>query len=294
MTEPQTLNIQLNPNGVAAPTQRAVIIASRVVGTCLRALANDDLSLPEMKGGYMGYKFGGLDMTENEWRETHQNWVLSKGFQDLARGVRETLEEAIFYLGMIKKKSGMTTMEQIEADMATIRAHAARLQFPQLLSEVNMGLIEPMTFDVEFMSLQKARNCLEHRGGLVGDRDVDPATNMLTLSFPRLQTFYMSGEEQIEVIPGEAIDSHDPDNPFGKDETVSIYVKRVTRSREYFLGDPVVITASDFFEIAMACQLFACDVAAKLPTIAPTPPENSIPHSLPAARGAPPPSARPV
>lgn len=266
MTKPQALQITLNPNGVAQPAQRVVIIASQVVGTALRALAKDDLSPPDMQGGHWGYQFNGLEMTDAERRETYQNWILSKGFQDLARGVRETLEEAAFYLAMIGREPGMTTLAKVEADMAAIRAAAAKLQFPKLLEDVNAGLSEPMAFDAEFLSLQKVRNCLEHRGGRVGERDVDESGSM-TLSFPRLRAFYHRGDAEIEIMPGEAIDTHDRGNPFGKGKEVPIYMNRVTRTRTYALNEPVVISASDFYEIAMACQLFASDVAAKLPTI---------------------------
>lgn len=277
MLEAQTLHIELNPNGVAAPAQRAVAVASQVVGICLRGLANDDLSPPEMRGEFMGYKFDGLEMSDEERRETFQNWLLSKGFQDLARGVRETLEEAVFYLAMVKRERGMTTLAEVEADMAAIRTDAGKPPFPKLLAEVNAGLTEPMAFDAEFLSLQKARNCLEHRGGRVGSRDVDAATGFMTLSFPRLRTFYRRGDGEVELTPGAVIDTHEPDNPFGKGEEVQIFLNRVTRSREYALGEPVVITASDFYEIAMACQLFASDVAAKLPTLPPT--GSQIAHS---------------
>lgn len=269
MSELPRLEVTLDPNGVAAPAQRAVIIASQVVGICLRGLANDDLSPPEMQGGFIGYKFDGLEMGDDERRATYQNWLLSKGFQDLARGVRETLEEAVLYLTMMKRNPGMTTLAEVEADMAAIRANAAKPPFPKLLEEVNAGLTEPMAFDAEFLSLQKARNCLEHRGGRVGSRDVDAETGTMTLSFPRLRTFYHRGDEEIELAPGEVIDTHKPDNPFEKGEGVQIYMNRVTRSREYALGEPVVIAASDFYEIAMACQLFASDVAAKLPILPP-------------------------
>lgn len=266
MTKPQALQITLNPNGVAEPAQRVVIIASQVVGTALRALANDDLSPPDMQGGHWGYQFNGLEMTDAERRETYQNWILAKGFQDLARGVRETLEEAAFYLAMIKCEPGMTTLAKVEADMAGIRAAAAKLQFPKLLEDVNAGLTEPMAFDAEFLSLQKVRNCLEHRGGRVGVRDVDESGSM-TISFPRLRAFYRRGAAEVEIAPGEVIDTHDSNNPFGKGEDVPIYINRVTRTRTYALDEPIVISASDFYEIAMACQLFASDVAAKLPTM---------------------------
>ncbi|WP_053240021.1 hypothetical protein [Pleomorphomonas koreensis] len=266
MSEPPALQITLNPNGVAAPAQRTVIIATQVVATALRALANDDLSPPEMQGGPLGYQFTGLEMSDEERRVTFQNWILGKGFQDLARGIRETLEEAVFYLAMIKREPNLTMLAEIEAEIAAIRATAAKLVFPKLLEDVNAGLTAPMVFDAEFLSLQKARNCLEHRGGRVGARDVDD-TGTMTLSFPRLRMFYRRGDAEIELLPGEVIDTRESDTPFGKGEDVPIYIHRVTRSRTYALDEPVVILASDFFEIAMACHLFASDVAAKLPIL---------------------------
>jgi hypothetical protein len=263
------VQITLNPNGVAQPAQRAVVISTNVIGTCLRALANDNLWIPDMQGDPMGYQFQGLEMSDEELRETYQNWLLHKGIQDLARGARETLEEAIFYLEMVKMKSGCTTWGQVEEHMAAIRAGAARPTFPKLLEEVNAGLTEPMAFEAEFLSLQNVRNCLEHRGGRVGMRDVDATTNTMSLRFPRLRLFYLRGDEEVELEPGQVIDTHSEDNPFGKGEGVQILMNRVMRTREYALGELVVITVSDFYEIAMACQLFASNVAAKLPTLPP-------------------------
>jgi hypothetical protein len=46
-------------------------------------------------------------------------------------------------------------------------------------------------------------------------------------------------------------------------------MQRVTRSREYALNEPVIITQRDFYEIAMACFIFASDLAQKLPSNAP-------------------------
>jgi hypothetical protein len=229
-------------------------------------LDKDDCAEQEAWGEPWGYRFKGLDIPSDERREAFKNWVLAKGFQDLARGIRETLEEALFFIKMLEHESGvLTSIAQIEADIAKIRADVAKLTFPALMERVNAGLREPMTFDAEFRTLQNVRNCLEHRGGRVGSKDVDP-TGTLTLTFPRLMAFYMHGEEEVEMTVGEVIDTHSSDNPFGEGEEVPIYFKRVARSREYALEEPVVIGARDFFEVAMACQLFAGDVASKLPT----------------------------
>ena len=263
----QTLQITLQADGVAAPAHRVVVMASQVVGTCLRALDRDDCVEPLSWGGTFGYQFKGLDLAPEERRESFKNWVLAKGFQDLARGVRETLEEALFFIRMLGRPSGvMTTLAAVEADVSAIRSSASKLTFPVLMEQVNAGLREPMAFDLEFRSLQNVRNCLEHRGGRVAPKDIDPTTGTLTLSFPRLKIFFMRGDEEIELAPGEVIDTHAPDNPFAGDKEVSFHLRRVTRSREYALNEPVVIGALDFYEIALACHLFASDLASKLPS----------------------------
>ena len=102
MDEPKVVQLRLDPTGVAAPAQRAAIIASQVVGVALRALANDEVSPPAIQGGHLRYQFYGLEMTDSERQQIYINCILSKGFQDLARGVRETLEEAKFYLDAMK------------------------------------------------------------------------------------------------------------------------------------------------------------------------------------------------
>lgn len=272
MEELKSLHITLQPGGITAAANRVVVMASQVVGTCLRALQADDCEEPEAWGGSFGYQFKGLELSATERREAFRNWVLAKGFQDLARGIREALEEALFFLSMLEMPSGIvTTWPAVEARMAEIRGTAAKLNFPTLMAQVNAGLTEPMAFEAEFHSLQKVRNCLEHRGGKVGAKDVDPETGLLILTFPCLKAFYLRGEEEIELVVGEVIDTHSPDNPFGKNEEVPIYIKRTTRSREYKVEEPVIIGDRDFFEIALACQMFASDVATKLPRSAEKP-----------------------
>lgn len=263
---PPVFRLNLNANAVAAPAQRVARLASHAVATSLRALEHDALTPPDMQGGFMGYNFSPPEDTPEECRKAYENWILAKGFQDLTRGVRETLEEAYLFLAMLNREPGVATLEKLDAEIAAHRAKAQKLTFPALLAEINKGLKEPMAFADEFASLQAVRNCLEHRGGLVGLRDVNPQAQTLALSFPRLKLFYSRREEEVELAPGEILDTHETDS-FAAGEGVQIFLKSVTRSREYALNDPVSITASDFFEIAMACHLFAADVATKLPSV---------------------------
>ena len=269
---PDRLEIRLNPNGVAEPAQRAVIETARAVGTFLRSLAGDDLAPvePGQQGAEWGYRFEGVEYSPDEWRGVLERWVLAKGFQDLARGIRETLEEAHFYLTMIQLPNGQqTTVGEIQEIMAEARARAARPKFPDLMAQVSDGLTSPLNFSAHFLTLQNVRNCLEHRGGIVSQRDADPVTGELLLTFPRLAMFYKRGEEEIELRVGEVIDNQAPGAPFPPGEQVAVYWKIKDRTLVYRLGERVLITNADFHEAAMACNFFASDLVSKLPTLPP-------------------------
>lgn len=260
------LEIKLDPNGVVAPAQQVARTAANVVAASLSALAGGELAEPKMSGKKTSYGFTGVQMTSDERRVMYQNWLLGKGFQDLARGIRETLEEAVLYLSLVARQPGTTTPGEFQQELADIRRRASRLSFPALLAEVNARLTAPMAFDAEFLTLQKTRNCLEHRGGIVGAQDIDDDGNALTLSFPRLKLYYMRAGEEIEIAPGDVIDTQD--QPI----EVPILLRRVTRSKTYESGERVTFTANDFYEIAMACYLFASDLGSKLPVISPPTP----------------------
>lgn len=258
----QQLQINLNANGVAAPAQRAAWQCSEIVTFCLQSAAASDLSKqPQIVTNAMAYRFVGPEMTAAERFGLYENWLLAKGFHELARGVHESLEEAIFYIELLKGQQTQTTWGEFQAKIAAIRKRAGRLPFPALLAEVNAGLTAPLAFADEFASFQKVRNCLEHRAGTVGAEDVDQ-TERLTLILPRLKMFYVnSAGKEVELAVGVIIDTHEHTG------MAEILMKRENRARSYALGEKIIFNSAEFNEIAFACQLFANDLAAKLPTL---------------------------
>src|SRR5882757_7573401 len=179
------LQIKLDANGVAAPAQQAAWQCSEIVAFFLHAAGSADLSKqPETAANAMTYKFTGPEMTAAERYGLYENWLLSKGFHELARGVHETLEQALLFVEMLKYQPTQTTWGEFQAHVAEIQRRAGRLPFPTRSAEVNAGLTSPMAFDDDFRSFQKVRNCLEHRAGIVGAIDVD-RTEQLTLMLPR-------------------------------------------------------------------------------------------------------------
>lgn len=255
------LQLTLNRDGVAAPIGLAALVSIDVIAASLTAFADVDLKKPIMPNQFLRFQIRGPEMTSDQRREMYQNWLLAKGFQDLARGVRQSLEEAAVYInllssGPLKIRSSATLEEIIEP----IRDPIEKLNFPDLMSRVNAGLTARLDFEVEFRSMQRVRNCLEHREGVVRRRDLDAGTSTLTLSFPRLKVFYMRGEEEVELARDERVDAQDgqPD--------VQILARIVPRSKTYALGDRVTFTTDEFTEIARACSFFGRELAEKLPS----------------------------
>jgi hypothetical protein len=255
-----TIVITLNPNAVAVPVQQAARTASQVIAECLTSLADRELDEPTMPGQFIQYQFGGPSLTSDQRRTIYQNWLLAKGFQDLVRGVRETLEEACSYLHMIKQR-GPVQLHKLAADREKARMAAAKLGFPQLMAKVTAGLVEPIAFGDGILSMQKVRNCLEHRGGIVGPEDLDKGKSAVALYIPRREIFYMRKGEEIEVVPDEPVNAED-----GEPE-VQLLIRFVVRTHQYPLGERISFSAAQFGEIAAACDHFGVDLANKLPRV---------------------------
>ena len=112
-----TLRINLDRNGVAAPAQVAAMVSTDVVAAGLTAFATSNLARPTMPNQFIQLQIHGPDMTSDERRTMYQNWLLAKGFQDLARGIRASLEEAALYLTLLSKPPRRiptsTTLEEL-------------------------------------------------------------------------------------------------------------------------------------------------------------------------------------
>jgi hypothetical protein len=134
------------------------------------------------------------------------------------------------------------------------------LSFGDLLSQVNSKLSEPLKFLDAYESLQRARNCFEHRNGIVGDVDA-PAGGVMILKFPRVKLFYLQKGKEIELEEGHTIDAQD-----GEDH-VDVLMRIEPRERRFSRYHRLAIGIIDFNEIAFACNYFASDLAAKVSAV---------------------------
>jgi len=250
------VQLQLHPDGVAAPAQRAAEISKEVVDLYFAALAKEDLSKKPQSADdkFFKFEFAGSKLTAEQRRSIHENWILSRAFQDLIRGIRASLEEAYFFCellaaGKITAKASST----LESVLQPFRKRANDLNFPDLLKAVNARLETPLEFSDSYQSLQNARNCLEHRNGIVGTVDIN-ADGKMVLQFPRMMMFVEREGKDVELHQGMEVK---------KGEVVAM--KFAIRQREFSLGSPLSLTAADFDEISFGCAHFAVQLASRLP-----------------------------
>jgi hypothetical protein len=264
MEEPARLviNVTLNTGGVLDPALRAIRQTVDVVTFCLNAIEQGDLSSwPRTDMMRFDLQFSD-EMSAERRKAAYTHWLLSKGFQDLARGMRQTLEEAYFYNGMVARAGGLRTRGELQAVEQELRKVAGNMQFPQLLDEVSKALTSPLHYERELLSLQDVRNCLEHRDGIVQERDVNRVTCMLHLRLPRGRLFYEDQGRRIELGRGSQVE---------KDTAIMWDV--VVAEREFKLGERVTFNADEFHDIGFGCLAIAQELVNRLPQLPAKPAE---------------------
>lgn len=251
------LKITLNPQGVMAPALRAMQNTCELMAICLTALDSTDLeNPPQIPGSFFSWTFTGDHRSAAEKKSAYTNWLLSKGFHDLAIGIRRSLEEAFLYIEVCKLRGEKVPEGGIDELFIQIRRRANQINFPDLLASVNAELHEPMQFEEEFLSLQKVRNCLEHRDGIVSHLDVNDGNQSLRLILPKLKVY--------TEIDGREIDLH---SNMRIEKEQEIVIERGRRERIFPLQTPVIFSGAEFEEIASACWFFGSDLVGKLPKL---------------------------
>lgn len=261
-SEPESVNpapqvaLTINVDSILTQTQGAVVVSSEVVDFMLDAMGKSDLSVKPNNPSAQ-YKFTSPPITADERRNSFENWLFSKAISDLMRGVRSSLEQSHVVLQLLSGPIKAASNSTLDAVLAPHYEKAAKMKFGQLLESVNSKLSEPLAFAEAFESLQQARNCFEHRNGIVGPVDA-PAGGVLVLRFPRAKMFYLNNGNEVELQSGHVV------NDGSESAEVQIYFKLDIRERRFGLGNRITLSSADFNEIAFACNFFATTLHARI------------------------------
>lgn len=254
-TVPRSLVVTLHPDAVQVPAHKAAALCKEVVNLYFAALSSADLSQPppEPQDTFFNLQIS-QTLSAEERRSQHERWVLAKAFQDLMRGVRGSLEKAYFFIELLSAgpfiaKSNST----LDQALAPFRIKAQKMNFPDLMGHVNQRLETPLVFAEAYSSMQAARNCFEHRDGIVGSQDAN-ADGLLKMYFPGLKFYVDQGGKEVEIYKN-----------FRTEEEAVLKIKMEVRERIFLVGERLTISAADFNEIAFSCVQFGTALALQLP-----------------------------
>lgn len=258
------LELKCDSSRLAAIIDNAVIATSEIVNFHFNALSDADLSKPALRSEAT-FNIKGPELSVEQRGALHENWILARAFHELLRAVRYSLEEAHIFVVLLTKTHKIKSCATLSEFLRPFRTKAANLPFPQLLAAVNEKLDPKLAFADCYKSLQIARNCLEHRNGVVSKIETHNG-EMFELSIPRIKIFYMREGAEVEIAKGHRVD------PGDDRKNVEIFSKLDARCRSIPLGERITFTLTEFNEIAFACHFLGQQLATKLPK--PTIPEE--------------------
>lgn len=253
----QVIELQLDPARLSRIINRAVMTTSEIVNFHFGAIADADLNQPAA-AIEQRFRIQGPTMNADQRRSVYEAWMLAKAFQELLRAVRHALEEAHVFVSLLTGAHTLKANSTFADFLKPFQSKAASLKFPKLLDGVNEKLDPKIDFAACYVSLQKARNCLEHRDGVVSTIETHGGTEFV-IHFPRPKIYYVRDGAEVELEPGIVVD------PGDDRQEVKVYMKIEARERAVPIGQRLSISRTEFNEIAFSCYLLGQQLSSKLP-----------------------------
>lgn len=237
-----SVNIAAADNTMSARVQKTTIFVS----SSLAAAEGLTDPLPELTGGMMTlspppeWKAEGL-------RPSFRQWVLSAGFREIADAIATLLEEfhkaavlwSVLPPGMPRSLTGAEWQKEFADPL--VRFH--KLGLPDKLSALEaLGVVPDPRDAARLRSINAVRNCLVHRQGVVGLKDVD-ATGDLRLIGLQMATYVHQKDGSIDAIK---------ELPFFVDAGCTVESREEDFIRVFRPGSSVDIDAETFNAVGLA------------------------------------------
>lgn len=258
----KALTLTLNVSGVISPLFKVLeeCTNSILFGLQTMELVNEippDLKIDE---GFFRIQFGKNDEDITVKKENYKSWLVKKGFEDLVKGIEASLREAYLYVSIFSKSSVLKTVQEFNQVLSEIRKEALKMHVPDMIEKIEPHLKKPLSYKNQILSINKARTCLVHRGGLVTEKDInDTAQRALKLDWVKLKMFYEKDGEEIEIIGETIVD--------GGAQGAPIKLKREDNTVSFKEGNRISLNYKQFNEFIVTCHHFGTDLVDCLPKV---------------------------
>lgn len=201
-----------------------------------------------------------LQWSKEEIGRYYSEWMLSNGFRDAIEAVGGFLEEShrvlsIWDLVGVRTGSSKISGKQWNTEIVAGGRKFHALGLPNKLDHLRSSheVISDHDLVSHVLSINKARNCLVHRKGIVTEQDVSDTVDKLTVSWRRLSLFVQDEDGDRPLQIGQTIE---------KGETVC--VRHEDSKKSFACGEIIHFNPSEFSEICWSLFLFGEDLVGKM------------------------------
>lgn len=248
--EPQQITINLD--GLLGELRLSLQTTINLLAISLRATppeSMDDLRLPQEVVATVFAQ--GANWSHAEALEKHQTWAIANGLRDAVEGVSSFIESAHKVLSvwdLARANGGRVAYSEYQKAMDDTSFH--RLGLPDKLTHLKTqhGIAIDATLERQVLSVNNARNCLVHRGGVVSQRDLNVTDSML-VEWRKLHLFLQDEDGEHDFVIGRVI------------EQDSMLCMRVEdRQKAFARGERVCFAIQEFADISWGLYTFGTEI----------------------------------
>lgn len=187
--------------------------------------------------------------------ESFQTWVLVNGFRDAIEAINLALLQC-FRIASLWSLEGQASLNsdggmhfcprdkaQVQIIMGKESEKFERKSLPEKLEHLEQKCNIPRTtLEQELLSLVAARNCLVHRDGIVGLRDVNDSSDHILKM--RWQGLAMMISDESGALAEQSL-------PFISEADAQIQLTKVARVKTFKLGELIRLSSQEFCEMCL-------------------------------------------
>lgn len=258
--------MESDPTSIAIPKPSLVLglVVQRTIGLVgygLQAAASATPSDLRIPGLFFNLSLpGDQALTPERAPSEFRSWMLAHALTDCVEAVGAALESARVWCLLWSQPAALRKLEdgsvslktQLEGEFWNREVIGGaqkfdRLPLPEKLAHIQSFGVAALSQSGDILSLNAARNCLTHRGGAVGAKDLpSPTATGLTVTWKGFR---------LEVKEPSGIRTLTEPGVVSAGAEVSMTVHSV--SRTFALGSLIVISAQDLVDIGTTFILFA-------------------------------------
>jgi hypothetical protein len=173
----------------------------------------------------------------DHFKEEFRLWIEAGGFRELVEtfiGYIDRVHHTCLVMKAVHEKAPLSAVEDTQAKFA-------EQGFPNKLNVLKQRFRVPPSNTNHLLALGKARNCLVHRLGIVGDEDLKEDT--------ALRVSWLGADFFIEEPNGNRVPFTQDSLPIYLPDGGTVCLQMVDRVRPFAVGEKVLLSTRDLAEI---------------------------------------------